>query len=87
MWADDEGLLLERRVSGGIADFRGACGTVGPWEEGGEFPDHRPGGDGRDERCVYNPDTRLKSGTNADDLSDALGGLPVALHKGTLGAD
>ena len=38
-------------------------------------------------RGVYDPDTRLKSGTNADDLSDALGGLPVALHKETMGAD
>jgi hypothetical protein len=35
---------------------------------------------------VYDPQTRKNSGTNADDLSDALGSLPVALHKETLSA-
>ena len=37
-------------------------------------------------RGVYDPRTRQNSGTNADDISDALGSLPVALHKETLGA-
>jgi Protein kinase domain len=35
---------------------------------------------------VYDPQTRKNSGTNADDVSDALGSLPVALHKETLSA-
>ena len=37
-------------------------------------------------RGVYDPQTRQNSGTNADDISDALGSLPVALHKETIGA-
>jgi len=37
-------------------------------------------------RGVYDPRTRQNSGTNADDISDALGSLPVALHKETLSA-
>lgn len=35
---------------------------------------------------VYDEDTRRESGTNADDLNDALGDLPVVLHKETVGA-
>ena len=35
---------------------------------------------------VYDPETRKKSGTNADDITDALRDLPVALHKETVGA-
>jgi hypothetical protein len=35
---------------------------------------------------VYDPRTRENSGTNADDISDALRDLPVALHKETVGA-
>jgi serine/threonine protein kinase len=37
-------------------------------------------------RGVYDPLTRKNSGTNADDISDALSSLPVALNKETLGA-
>jgi serine/threonine protein kinase len=37
-------------------------------------------------RGVYDPETRLNSGTNADDLNDILRDLPVVLHKETLGA-
>jgi protein kinase-like protein len=37
-------------------------------------------------RGVYDPRTRQNSGTNADDISDALGSLPVALHKETMSA-
>ena len=33
---------------------------------------------------VYDPDTRRNQGTNADDLTDILGYLPVALHKETV---
>jgi hypothetical protein len=35
---------------------------------------------------VYDENTRRESGTNADDLSDALGDLSVVLHKETVGA-
>ncbi len=35
---------------------------------------------------VYDPETRKKSGTNADDITDALRDFPVALHKETDGA-
>jgi hypothetical protein len=35
---------------------------------------------------VYDPDTRSRAETNADDLSAALQDLPVALHKETAGA-
>ena len=35
---------------------------------------------------VYDPATRMKSGTNADDISDVLRDLPVALHKETVGS-
>jgi serine/threonine protein kinase len=35
---------------------------------------------------VYDPDTRQKSGTNADDISDDLRDLPVVIHKETVGA-
>jgi len=35
---------------------------------------------------VYDAATREKSGTNADDISDALRDLPVALHKETISA-
>jgi hypothetical protein len=35
---------------------------------------------------VYDPETRKKSGTNADDISDALNNLPVAIHKETVGS-
>lgn len=35
---------------------------------------------------VYDPETRLRAGTNADDLNDALRSLPVSLHKETVGA-
>lgn len=34
---------------------------------------------------VYDAETRARSGTNADDLSDALQDLPIALHKEMLG--
>ncbi len=33
---------------------------------------------------VYDPETRRNQGTNADDLTDILGYLPVALHKETV---
>jgi DNA-binding winged helix-turn-helix (wHTH) protein len=35
---------------------------------------------------VYDPTTRKKSGTNADDISNVLRDLPVALHKETVGS-
>jgi len=35
---------------------------------------------------VYDPATRMKSGTNADDITDVLRDLPVALHKETVGS-
>jgi hypothetical protein len=34
---------------------------------------------------VYDAETRAKSGTNADDLNDALQDLPIALHKEMVG--
>lgn len=34
---------------------------------------------------VYDAETRAKSGTNADDLNDALQDLPIAMHKETVG--
>jgi len=37
-------------------------------------------------RGVYDPQTRKNSGTNADDISDALRSLPVVLHKETMSA-
>jgi serine/threonine protein kinase len=37
-------------------------------------------------RGVYDPQTRKNSGTNADDISDALRSLPVVLHKETISA-
>ena len=35
---------------------------------------------------VYDPDTRQKSGTNADDISDDLRDLPAAIRKETVGS-
>ena len=35
---------------------------------------------------VYDADTRIKAGTNADDLNDVLRDLPVEIHKETLGS-
>jgi len=35
---------------------------------------------------VYDPETRSRAGTNADDLTEALRDLPLALHKETAGA-
>jgi hypothetical protein len=35
---------------------------------------------------VYDADTRMNAGTNADDLNDLLRDLPVELHKETLGS-
>ncbi len=37
-------------------------------------------------RGVYDPETRAASGTNADDLNDALRDLPVVLHKEAIGS-
>jgi len=37
-------------------------------------------------RGVYDPDTLMNSGTNADDLNEILRDLPVVLHKETLGS-
>ena len=35
---------------------------------------------------VYDPNTRMDSGTNADDLSNILRDLPVVIHKETVGS-
>jgi hypothetical protein len=35
---------------------------------------------------VYEPETREKSGTNADDLNEVLRDLPIVIHKETVGA-
>jgi len=35
---------------------------------------------------VYDPETLVNSGTNADDLNDVLRDLPIVLHKETLGS-
>ncbi|MFN7937356.1 MAG: serine/threonine-protein kinase [Bryobacteraceae bacterium] len=35
---------------------------------------------------VYDPETRKRAGTNADDLSEALASLPISVHKETVSA-
>jgi hypothetical protein len=74
-------------VLGGLAaalfdEWRGAreAGTArGPQPVVFLMDTHAPKG-------VYDLETRINSGTNADDLNDLLRDLPVLLHKETLGS-